>query len=208
MVENTFSQKQIEAVKHIRNWLIHHGRTPSVRELMGALGYKSPKSAQDILKQLEERGVVKKLKSGDYRFVANPDLGPIHAQTIDVPLVGTVACGAPILAEENIVGSIPVSISLAKPGFGYYLLRVRGDSMDDVGINDGDLVLVRQQPTANEGEYVVALINEGATIKEYHRENDVVVLKPRSRNKDHRSIILSENFQIQGVVMSVIPNFE
>lgn len=203
-----FSQKEIEAIRHIRNWLVHKAHTPSVRELMGALGYKSPRSAQDILGQLEAKGVIKKLTSGDYQLITGPDFGPLHAQTIDVPLVGTVACGSPITAEENIEGFIPVSVSLARPGSRYYLLRASGDSMNEAGINDGDIVLVRQQPAADPGDKVVALIDNEATIKEYHPVKGAIVLKPQSTNQEHKPIILTDDFQIQGVVVATIPNFE
>ncbi len=179
MEREPFTHKQLEAIRHIRNGLIHQGRTPSVRRLMTALGYKSPRSAQDILEQLRERGVIRKLQSGDYQLMADPDLGAARAQTVDVPLVGSVACGGPILAEENVEGFIPVSTTLAKSGSKHYLLHARGDSMDKAGIKDRDVVLIRQQSTANEGERVVALIDDEATIKEYHRSDGVVVLMPR-----------------------------
>ncbi|MFH2068269.1 MAG: transcriptional repressor LexA [Candidatus Omnitrophota bacterium] len=204
--EMQFTQKQLEAVRHIRNWLMHKGRTPSIRELMANLNYKSPRSVQDILEQLQEKGVIKKLESRDYQLIMDPDFGSVHAQTINIPLVGAVACGTPVLAEENIEGFIPVSTSLVKPGSKYFLLHARGNSMDEAEINDGDLVLVRQQPTADEGDNVVALINDEATIKEFHRTGNIIVLKPKSSNKEHKPIILTDDFQIQGVVVATIPN--
>lgn len=200
--------KQAEAARHIRNWIVHRGRTPSVRDLMAALGYKSPRSAQDILEQLAAKGIIKKFESGDYQLLRDPDLGPAHNQTVNIPIVGLVAAGTPILAEENIEGFVPISTSLAKPGGQYYLLRVQGDSMDEVGINNNDFVLVRQQLVADPGEQVVALIDGEATIKEYHPQEDIVVLKPRSTNPDNKPIILDHDFQIQGIVVASIPNFE
>lgn len=201
-----FTKKELEAIRHIRNWLAHHGRTPSVRKLMEALGYKSPKSAQDILEQLEKKGIIEKLKSGSYRLVKEPNFGPAHAQTVSVPVVGLVTCGKPILAEENIEGYIPVSTAIAKPGAAYYILHASGDSMDKAGINDGEMVLVRKQPVANAGDRVVALIDDEATIKEFRRSKDLVVLMPRSTNQEHKPIILTDDFQIQGVVVAVISN--
>lgn len=203
-----FNQKQIEAIKHIRNWLMHHGHTPSVRNLMRALGYKSPKSAQDILKQLEEKGVIKKQASGNFQLIMDPDFGFSHAKTVNIPIVGEVICGAPILAEEKIEGFLSVSTSLAKPGFKYFLLHAKGDSMDKAGINDGDLVLVRQQATADEGDNVVALVDDEATIKEFHHVNSMIILKPKSTNKKHQPIVLISDFQVQGVVITTIPKFE
>ena len=203
--DEVFTPKEIAAIKKIRNWLVHRGRTPSIRELMKDLGYKSPRSAQDILERLAASGVIKKHPKGDYQLIRDPNSTAHHAQTVNVPIVGTVAAGLPFLAEENVEGFIAVSTSLAKPGSKYFLLRVKGDSMDQARMNDGDFVLVRQQPVAEEGERVVALIDDEATVKELHRSKDVVILKPRSTNKKHNPIILTEDFRIQGVVVATIP---
>jgi repressor LexA len=175
---------------------------------MAALGYKSPRSAQDVLEQLAGKGIIRKRPHGDYQLVTSPDFGVLHAQTVNVPILGTIAAGAPIFAEENIEGYIPVSTSLAKPSAKYFLLRVRGNSMDNAGINDGDLVLVRQQPIAEEGQNVVALIDGEATVKEFRKGKGVIILNPRSRSREHKPIILTEDFQIQGVVISFIPKLE
>ena len=129
-----------------------------------------------------------------------------NAKTVNVPLVGTVACGIPILADENIEAMIPVSTDLAKPPAKYFLLRAKGDSMDLSGINDGDIVLVRQQPTATAGDAIVALIDDEATIKEFHPSPRTIVLKPKSKNREHRPIVLTKDFRIQGVVVTAIPN--
>src|SRR5947209_2779358 len=94
--------KERQALRHIRNWIVHHGRTPSVRELMAALGYKSPRSAQVVLAELAEKTAIKKLPTGDYQLLRHDVDAPAHAQTVEVPVVGTVAAGTPILAEENV----------------------------------------------------------------------------------------------------------
>ena len=205
---DVLSNKELEAIRHIRNWIMHRGRTPSVRELMRALGYRSPRSAQDVLAQLSEKGIIKRSPSGDYQFVRDPKFGKAHVQTVDVPIIGSVAAGTPILAEENVEGFVPISTALAKPGGRYFLLRVTGDSMDDAGINPGDFVLVRQQPVANVGDQVVALIDDEATVKEFRPEKDVIVLKPRSRNPKHKPIIVDHDFQIQGIVVATVPSFD
>ncbi len=204
----TFTSRELEAIRSIRNWVAHRGRVPSFRELMNELKYRSPRSIQGILEQLTQKGVVKKYPDGSYQLVMNPDLGANHALTVNVPVVGTVAAGSPLWAEENIEAFIPVSVSLARPGSKYFLLHVRGDSMNRAGINDGDLVLVRQQSTADNGQKVVALIDDEATVKEYHNERGVVVLKPKSTNERHKPIILSDDFQIQGVVVATVPKLE
>ncbi len=204
----SLNKKQADAARHIRNWLIHKGRTPSVRELMRFLGYKSPRSAALIIEELIQKGILRKRPNGDLQLIKDLNTNLVHARTVNVPLVGTVACGMPILAHENIEGFIPVSVSLARPGFKYFLLRAKGDSMDKAGINDGDLVLVRQQPIAENGELVVALIDDEATIKEFHRGKDAIILIPRSTNREHKPIILTENFQVQGVVVKTIKSVE
>lgn len=206
MNSDELTVKQVEAVKHIRNSAAHRGRTPSIRELMRKLGLKSIKSTQDILLALQEKGIIQKFENGFYKLLLNPDLGPNRAQTVNVPIIGTVSCGSPVFAEQNIEAYIPVSTNIAKSGNKYFLLHAKGDSMNEDGINDGDLVLIRQQNTAREGDRVVALIDEEATIKEFHKTDEVVILKPKSTNPIHKPIILEAEFQIQGVVVNVIPN--
>lgn len=208
MKELSFSPKQIEAVRHIRNSLVHKGRLPSVRELMKALGYKSPRSASLIIDELISKGILKKRPDGDLQLVKDPESHSRHAQTIDVPLVGSVACGMPLLAQENIEGFVSVSKMLAHAGSKYFLLRASGDSMNKARINDGDLVLIRQQSSAEEGEKVVALIDGEATVKELHFGQGAIALLPKSTNKKHKPIILTEDFQIQGVVVAVIPKIK
>lgn len=206
MIHQTLSIKESEAVRQIRSALMQYGRTPSIRELMSALGYRSPRSASVIIDNLARKGVLKRKLDGKFQLIRAED-DVAHAQTIDVPLVGTAACGAPILAQENIEAMIPVSVQLAKAPYKYFLLKAKGDSMDEKGIKDGDFVLVRQQPTAENGDTVVALIDNEATIKEFYKTSNAVILKPKSKNKAHQPIILTSNFQIQGIVAAAIPYF-
>ena len=205
MATPPLSKKELEAVRYIQGALARQGRAPSVREIQQALGYRSPRSASDILERLAERGIVQRRADGRLQLLKNPEGDKNHARTVDVPLVGTAPCGQPLLAEENVETLIPVSTSLARPPHRYFLLRARGDSMTEAGIHDGDLVLVRQQPTATNGEVVVALIDDEATIKEFHRSSSVIVLKPRSHSGAHRPVVLTKDFQVQGVVISTIP---
>jgi repressor LexA len=207
-MKTQLSKKQADAVRHIRNWIMHKGKTPSVRELMSALGYKSPRSAALIIEELIQKGILRKRSNGDLQLIKDIGADSVHARTVDIPLVGMVTCGVPILAQENIEGFIPVSVSLAKPGFKYFLLRAKGDSMNKAGINNGDLILVRRQSAAQNGDIVVALIDDEATVKEFQHSKNCVVLMPRSNNKNHKPIILTENFQVQGVAVTTIPNLE
>ncbi len=187
---------------------MHKGKTPSVRELMAELGYKSPRSASLIIAELIQKGILRKRPDGDLQLIKDVESDSVHARTVDIPLVGMATCGVPILAQENIEGYIPVSVSLAKPGFKYFLLRAKGDSMNKAGINDGDLILVRQQSAAKNGDIVVALIDNEATVKEFQHNKNCVVLMPKSSNKNHKPIILTENFQVQGVAVTTIPKME
>lgn len=199
------SNKELEALREIRNSLMRRGRIPSIRELMTSLGYRSPRSAAVIYENLIEKGALRRKRNGNLQLVNGVADESVRAQTVDVPLVGSISCGVPVLAEENVEAMIPVSTKLAKPPEKYFLLRAKGDSMDQKGINDGDLVLVRQQPTAIDGDIVVALIDNEATIKEFRIGGETYVLRPRSKNKQHQPIVLTKDFQIQGVVVRTIP---
>ncbi len=199
------SNTEIMALKAIRNSLVHQGRTPSVRELMNALGYKSPRSAALIIESLMGKNVLRKKEDGTLIFVDRFSSNESRTQTVNVPLVGTVACGQPVLAEEDVEAMIPVSLDLVRPPHKYFLLRAAGDSMDQAGIEDGNFLLVRQQATAETGNIVVACIDGETTVKEFHSHDDVFILKPRSKNLNHQPIILGRNFLIQGVVIKVIP---
>ena len=125
--------------------------------------------------------------------------------TVEVPLVGAVTCGTPMLAEENVQTRIPVSTAFAKKGSPHFLLRAIGDSMNQAGIKSGDLLLVRQEAVAEDGDRVVALINDEATVKIFEQADGAVILRPKSSNKKHKPIVLTDNCVIQGVVVAVLP---
>ncbi|MBN2213982.1 MAG: repressor LexA [Bacteroidales bacterium] len=200
------TKKDIEAIRHIRNILMHKGQNPSVRDLMKVMDYKSTQSISIILKRLVANGIIEKNEKGKYRLVINDSFQDDYnnAETVQIPLVGLVACGTPIFAEENIEAYIPVSVKIAKPSNKYFILRAKGDSMNEKNINDGDLLLVKQQFNANNGDLVVALIDGDATVKEFHHKGDMILLLPRSTNKKHQPIILTNDFRIQGKVETVI----
>jgi len=200
------TNRELQALKELRKYIHDFGKMPSVRELMRRLNYKSPRSVSIILSDLSEKDILRKKQDGSYQLseFELPDDYGTREQTIKIPLLGSVACGLPIFAEENIEANIPVSIKILKKGHKYFLLRAKGDSMDDAGINNGDLVLIKQQQHAENGDQVVALIDDEATIKEYHHNGTLVVLKPKSKNKKYQPIILSDEFRIQGIVEAVI----
>lgn len=205
MSQELLSGKAKEALKHIRNWLMKYGLMPSVRELMQKMDYKSPRSAMLLMAELEENGFLERKANGSYKMIK--DLSTtVTARTVAIPLVGSISCGGALLAEENIEAYIPVSTSLVKAGYKYFLLRAVGDSMNEAGILPGDLVLVRQQNVAENGQNIVALIDDDAILKEFQHKGNVVALVPRSSNSKHKPIILERDFQIQGIIITSISN--
>jgi len=204
MIKHTLKPKETELLKAVRNALMK-GKSPSLRDLMETLGYKSPRSTNELVNKLIQLKFLRRDEDGNLKIIENFAGDESRVQTVEIPLVGYVACGAPILAEENVQQHIPVSTRLAAPPHRYYLLRAKGDSMNKAGINDGDIVLVRQQNTARAKDIVVALINDEATIKEFNPGGDMVVLKPLSTNEAHKPIIVTRDLMIQGVVVTTIP---
>lgn len=206
MGEEELSMKAKEALRHIRNSVMLCGKVPSTRELMNTMGYRSPRSTMLLMEELSVNGYLERKADGGFKLVKDLEVGIISRTTL-VPLVGAVACGAPMFAEENVEALIPVSTALVRQDFKYFILRAKGDSMNDAGINHGDMLLIRQQSTANQGESIVALIDDEATVKEYRYTSEIVTLLPRSSNPEHRPIILTHDFQIQGVVAAIIPQY-
>lgn len=198
------SENDKRAFNLIRNKLIHEGRKPTLREINEVTGGKSPRSASIVIDRLVDMGMLKKV-GDNLRLVENSILNPLSIETTNIPLVGTVTCGMPMLAEENIEAYIPISTNLAKKGSRYFLLRASGDSMNEAGINNKDILLIKQQNTADTGQQVVALINDEATVKIFERTSSAIILRPKSSNKIHKPIILTDNCQIQGVVVAVLP---
>jgi len=205
MEQEIFTPKELEAIRYIRNFLMKRGCMPSIRQIGRELGYLSPRSASMVVEKLVDKGVLNRKEDRSLRFIDTGTDGKAGAHTVEVPLVGTVTCGMPVLAEENIEAMIPVSTKLAKTPHKYFLLRASGDSMDLENINDGDMVLVRQQETAKSGDIVVALIDDMTTVKKFKKLGDVVILLPRSSNKAHKPIYLERDFTVQGVVVASLP---
>jgi repressor LexA len=199
------SEKDRKAYNLIRQTILNEGRKPTLKEINEVTGGKSPRSAIIVIERLEKIGLLKKV-GVNIKLTENDTNENISIETIEVPLLGTVTCGIPMFAEENIEAHIPVSTSLAKRGNKYFLLRASGTSMNLAGINDKDILLIRQQNTALNNERVVALINDEATVKIFERTEDAIILRPKSTEQKHKPIILTENCQIQGVVIAVLPS--
>lgn len=199
------TDKQISFFKKLLLLRRSLGMPPTIRELQEYCRFSSPRSVMQFLDALEEAGVIK--RGPGARNIRIVDVSALLADvdrttTVAVPIVGHVAAGLPILAEENIEKYFSVSIRLAGPPHRYFLLRVHGDSMNRAGINNGDLALVRQQVHADPGDRVVALIDDHATIKRFHPLPDAVILEPVSSNPNHRPIVVDHDFMIQGVVLA------
>ncbi|MGE0052947.1 MAG: transcriptional repressor LexA [Hyphomicrobium sp.] len=207
ITDSPLKSTERQALTFVRNRIMHTGEPPSVRELAKELGFSSPRSAVLVINSLIEHGYLKRREDDrSLQLLRMPQATADRESTVDVPLVGSAPCGAPLLAQENLEAMIQVSTTLARPGRKYFLLRANGDSMNGAGISDGSLVLVRQQETANDKEIVVALVDDEATIKELRRSTDAVALVPRSSNPAHRPIVLRRDFQVQGVVIATLPD--
>ena len=157
-----------------------------------------------MLERLREDGRIY-YKDGEIKLVHQPEMS-VSETTRDIPVVGIAAAGNLTLADQVIEDYIKVSTKLAKPAHDYFILRIKGNSMNRSKIYDDDLVLVRQQPDALDGDIVVALVDNEATVKYFHRDRGVVVLKPDSTDGSFKPIILSDQLIIQGVVVETIPN--
>ena len=197
-MDKQLSSKQKLLLYIIQDFRKKNGRSPSLGELRKLLGVNYVTSVVHLLKKLEEKGYI--TKTSTERGIAVVNRNQI---TVNIPLLGNVACGRPLLAQENIEGYIPVDKKLINNSCKYFFLRAVGDSMDRAGINDGDLVLIQSQTNAKKGDKVVALIDDEATIKIFHPGNGYVALLPKSSNSANKPIILSYDFSIQGIVKEV-----
>lgn len=199
------TEQEKQLLQHIRNWKVHTGEVPSYRKLMNLLGYKSTRSISLILESLISKGYIEKMDNN--KIVISKEIPDNdNNQTAKIPLIGSIACGEPILAAQNIEGMISVTTNLARPPYKYFILRARGDSMNKKNIHNGTLVLVRQQETAKDGDIVVAIIDDLCTLKEFRRKDNYILLIPHSTNEENRPILFTDDFRVQGVVIAVLPD--
>ena len=200
------TQKQEEFFNILRDYIRREKIPPTNREMLKIMGLKSPRSVTQYLDALEEGGYIQHGKGArNIKIIKSPYDNSDSVKTIKVPILGYIPCGTPFLAEENIESCVAISEKIAKPPHKHFILRAVGDSMNKAGINDGDLVLIRQQITANNGDIVVALIDDEATIKQLRLHKDYIMLEPKSTNADHCPIVLERDFRIQGVVVRSMP---
>ena len=196
---DSLTARQEQILSFITAQLAQKGYPPSVREICAAVGLRSSSSVHAQLTQLEEKGYIRRNPSKPRAIEV---LLPYQHTTslVTVPVLGRVTAGAPILAVENREGNYTLPREFAGNGVSF-LLRVRGDSMIEAGIFDGDLVLVRQQETADNGEIVVALLGDEATVKRFFREKDHIRLQPENECLEP---IIVQDVRILGKVTGVL----
>ncbi|MCI5950607.1 MAG: transcriptional repressor LexA [Parolsenella sp.] len=193
MPKEKITKRQQQAFEFICAFTAEHGYPPSVREIGSAIGLSSPSTVHSHLHKLEEAGYIKRdpnkprtieiCEDAKTRAKQSPKLvevkQDVNTNTVTLPLVGRVAAGLPILAEQNVeeVMTLPTNVVGDSSSF---ILRVRGESMINAGIFDGDYIVVREQHDAHNGEIVVALIEDSATVKTFYREKDRIRLQPEN----------------------------
>ncbi len=199
------SARQQRTLEFIEEHTRLYDAPPTMQEIADHFGIKRPSVYQQIV-LLEKRGLVERSGRNRARSIRVTQAGldqllPIQG-VWEIPIRGLVAAGNPFFAEDNVLGHLRVDEALARRGE-LFALQVRGDSMVDVGIKNGDYVIVRQQPVAESGDIVVALLSPGATVKRLHIDGDRIELRPE--NKRHKPIDVSQDheFQIAGKVVSV-----
>lgn len=203
------NQNERNILDYISKQVREHGYPPSVREICKAVGLKSTSSVHMYLSRLAEKGLISKdnLKTRAIKVVGDNLSKTEDLDTLSVPLVGNVAAGLPILAEENIEEYIKVPTSLLKKSAineTNYMLKVKGDSMINVGIFSGDYIIVSKCQTAENGQIIVALIDDEATVKTFYKEKDYIRLQPEN---DFMEPIIVKDIQILGKVVGLIRRF-
>jgi repressor LexA len=192
----------------IQDWVVRHGYSPSTREIGDAVGLRSSSTVSKHLTSLEDKGFLRRSSTMsrpiDVRaFLREPSTGQPAHDSVSVPVVGDIAAGIPIAAEQHVDDILTLPRELTGRG-NIFGLRVRGDSMIDAAICDGDIVVVRQQSEAHSGQIVAAMIDEEATVKVYRRRNGHVYLEPRNPAYD---VIDGDRAVVLGIVASVLRSF-
>jgi len=199
------TKRQAQTLEFIRRSIEQRGYPPTLREIGEHMGIRSTNGVNDHLRALERKGYLRRedMKSRALKLVEDPTLPLAKTtadgnDTLDVPVVGRVAAGFPLLAEQNVIDTVRVDRALLRGGRDVFGLKVAGDSMVEAGIMSGDYIFVRKQATAERGDVVVALIGDEATVKYYYPEKDYVRFQPANsqmapilvRATDFRSTML------------------
>lgn len=198
------SEKQQEILNYIKNCILQKGYPPSVREICQAVGLKSTSSVHSHLETLEKNGYIRRDSTKPRTIeILDDSFTLARRELVNVPIIGQVAAGQPILAVENIDGYFPIPPEYLH-NKNTFMLRIKGESMINAGIFDGDLVLVEEQPVADNGEIVVALIDDSATVKRFFRENGHYRLQPEN---DSMEPIITNELLILGKVIGLFRTF-
>lgn len=194
------SKKQEEILEYIKSELLSKGYPPAVREICEAVHLKSTSSVHSHLETLEKNGYIRRDPTKPRAIeIMDDTFNLTRREVVNVPVIGRVAAGAPILAEENIENYFPFPMEFM-PNEKTFLLSVKGESMINAGILDGDYVLIKQQSNAENGDMVVALVEDGATVKRFFKEEGVYRLQPEN---DFMDPIIVESVEILGKVIGV-----
>ncbi len=200
------TDKQKEILEYIKEEVLNHGYPPSVRDICEAVHLKSTSSVHAHLATLEKKGYIRRDPTKPRAIeIVDEQFNLTRHEFVNVPVVGTVAAGQPLLAVEQIEQYFPLP-SEVLPNQKVFMLRVKGDSMINAGIFDGDRVVVQQQPIAQNGDIVVALVEDSATVKTFYREDGYFRLQPENDAMD--PIIVEGELQILGKVIGVIRFFK
>lgn len=195
------SKKQLEVLTFIKKEISKKGYPPSVREICDAVKLKSTSTVHGHLERLEKKGYIRRdpTKPRAIEVLDSSSATLYKKEMVELPIVGKVTAGLPILAEENIEDSFPVPIDFVGNADAF-MLTVKGDSMINAGIFDGDYVIVRQQSVAKNGDIVVALLNDEATVKTFYKEKDYFRLQPEN---PYLMPIIVKELSILGKVIGV-----
>ena len=205
MSKGKISAKQQEILEYIKEEILHKGYPPAVREICEAVHLRSTSSVHAHLETLENKGYIRRDATKPRAIeIVDDQFNLTRRELVNVPIVGQVAAGQPILAEENIEDYFPIPAGMM-PNKESFMLKVKGESMINAGILDGDLILVQQQTTAENGDKVVALINDSATVKTYYKEDGHYRLQPEN---DYMDPIIVDEVSILGKVFGVFRIFK
>lgn len=197
MPSEKISAKQTEVLEYIKKHLLEKGYPPAVREICEAVHLKSTSSVHSHLETLEKKGYIKRDPTKPRAIeITDDEFNLTHREIVNIPMVGEIAAGEPLLADERITGYYPL-LPEDLPSGDCFFLKVKGDSMVNVGIYDGDRVLIRQQSTAKNGDIVAALVEDSATIKRFYKEKGHYRLQPEN---DYMDPIITDNVEILGIL--------
>lgn len=204
MSGKNISGKQKEILEYIKNEILNKGYPPAVREICEAVNLKSTSSVHSHLETLEKNGYIRRDPTKPRAIeIIDDNFNLVRREIVNVPIVGTVAAGNPILAVENIENYFPIPTEYM-PNEESFMLVVKGDSMINIGIYEGDKVLVKKQSFATNGDIVVALVEDSATVKTFYKEDGYYRLQPEN---DSMEPIIVDNVEILGKVFGVIRLF-